>query len=155
MLVESLNNEFLTSIDRSNLTRIPNLKLNTDDNELFARIVTGDSNPEEVAHPNRESHTLLLNARRVVAKHIGNVVSSLDTKDHGDLLNGWISFLEHNALVVLLRVPDHSNAYRMFETLNGRGIPTSQADLVKTYLFGVLESVLMKSKAAGHTCEGH
>src|SRR5215475_12700686 len=35
MLVESINNEFLTSIDRRNRSRVPNLQLNVDDKELF------------------------------------------------------------------------------------------------------------------------
>jgi hypothetical protein len=37
---------------------------------------------------------------------------------------------------VLLRVPNDADAYRMFETLNDRGLRTSQSDLVKNYLFG-------------------
>ncbi len=40
------------------------------------------------------------------------------------------------ALAVLLRVPNDADAYRMFETLNDRGLRTSQSDLVKNYLFG-------------------
>ena len=44
--------------------------------------------------------------------------------------------MESKALVVLLRVPNDANAYRMFETLNDRGLRTSQADLIKNYLFG-------------------
>ena len=47
-----------------------------------------------------------------------------------------MSFLESGARVVLLKVPDDSDAYRMFETLNDRGLRTSQADLIKNYLFG-------------------
>ena len=39
-------------------------------------------------------------------------------------------------MVVLLRVPSGANAYKMFETLNDRGLRTSQADLIKNYLFG-------------------
>ena len=64
------------------------------------------------------------------------IVGGLDEKDHGDLLNHWITFVESKALVVLLRVPNDANAYRMFETLNDRGLRTSQSDLVKNYLFG-------------------
>ena len=37
---------------------------------------------------------------------------------------------------VLLRVPNDADAYKMFETLNDRGLRTSQADLIKNYLFG-------------------
>jgi hypothetical protein len=69
-------------------------------------------------------------------KHVRAIVASLDPKDHGDLLNGWVSFIEHRAMVVLLRVPNDANAYKMFETLNDRGLRTSQADLIKNYLFG-------------------
>jgi hypothetical protein len=47
-----------------------------------------------------------------------------------------VTFVEKSALVVLLQVPDDSDAYKMFETLNDRGLRTSQADLVKNYLFG-------------------
>ena len=47
-----------------------------------------------------------------------------------------MSFIEHQALVVLLRVSNDANAYKMFETLNDRGLRTSQADLIKNYLFG-------------------
>ena len=63
-------------------------------------------------------------------------MSSLEPADHGDLLNSWVSFVENRAVVVLLRVPDDANAYKMFETLNDRGLRTSQADLIKNYLFG-------------------
>ena len=38
--------------------------------------------------------------------------------------------------MVLLKVPDDSDAYRMFGTLNDRGLRTSQADLIKNYVFG-------------------
>ncbi len=49
------------------------------------------------------------------------------------------SYLEHSAQVILLRAHDQSRAFKMFETLNDRGLRTSQADLVKSYLFGLAE----------------
>jgi uncharacterized protein with ParB-like and HNH nuclease domain len=48
----------------------------------------------------------------------------------------FLKFLETTALVILLKVPDDLNAFVMFETLNDRGLKTSQADLLKNYLFG-------------------
>lgn len=56
-------------------------------------------------------------------------------KYHGDVLNKWISFIESNALVMLLTVSNEANAYKMFETLNDRGLKTSQSDFIKNYLF--------------------
>lgn len=39
-------------------------------------------------------------------------------------------------------MPDDTNAYKMFETLNDRGLKTSQADLLKNYLFGETDARL-------------
>ncbi len=133
ILVESINNEFLTGIDRARRTRIAKLKLNIEDHDLFNQIVTGGEH--ELPQSLRDSHDLLKEARALARAHVEKVVAALDERAHGDLLNGWVSFIEHQALVVLLRVPDQTNAYRMFETLNDRGLRTSQADLIKNHLF--------------------
>ncbi len=39
-------------------------------------------------------------------------------------------------MVISIRVPDHINAYTMFETLNDRGLRASQTDILKNFLFG-------------------
>lgn len=135
VVVESINNEFLTGIDRQKRARVPRLKLNIDDNDLFGWIVARNPGAEQ-PEPTRDSHARLITAYQEAQKHVRNVVSALDPKDHGDTLNAWVSFVEHKALVVLLRVPNDANAYKMFETLNDRGLRTSQADLIKNYLFG-------------------
>jgi hypothetical protein len=135
VLVESINNEFLTGIDRVKRARVPKLRLNVDDNNLFGWVIA--CNPGETEPPTtRESHALLKQAYREATNQVRKIVSPLDSKDHGDLLNTWVSFIEHKALVVLLRVLNDANAYKMFETLNDRGLRTSQADLIKNYLFG-------------------
>jgi hypothetical protein len=133
VLVESINNEFLTGIDRTKRARVPRLRLNVDDNELFGWLLArGGAEPAAT----RASHARLKDAMSEARKHVRAIVASLDPKDHGDLLNAWVSFVEHRAMVVLLRVPNDANAYKMFETLNDRGLRTSQADLIKNYLFG-------------------
>ena len=134
MLVEAINNEFLTGIDRARRVRIPKLRLNIDDNEYFEWIIAGDSRgvqPDET----KESHALLQHAYDIAKRSVRKIVSTVDPNDHGDILNFWVSFIEQRALVVLLRVPNDANAYKMFETLNDRGLRTSQADLIKNYLF--------------------
>jgi Protein of unknown function DUF262/Protein of unknown function (DUF1524) len=134
LIVQSIDDEFLSGIDREKRIRVPKLRLNIDDNEMFDRIVTrrsGELEPEPV----RASHERLLLAREEAKRHVRRIVAPLDEREHGDLLNRWVSFLEHRALVVLLRVPDDANAYKMFETLNDRGLRTSQADLIKNFLF--------------------
>jgi hypothetical protein len=135
VLVEALNNEFLTGIDRSKRSRVAKLRLNVDDNDLFNQLVTFDSD-DPLPEPVRVSHQRLLEAHEAARKHVRRIVAPLEDRDHGDYLNDWVSFIEQRALVVLLRVPDDADAYKMFETLNDRGLRTSQADLIKNYLFG-------------------
>src|ERR1019366_2219987 len=64
------------------------------------------------------------------------ILAGYDKKDYGNALNRWIRYLEQGARIILLEVPTVANAFKMFETLNDRGLKTSQADLVKNYLLG-------------------
>jgi hypothetical protein len=133
ILSESIDNEFLTGIDRAARERVPKLRLNLDDNDYFRARLTGGATMPEATKP---SHRLLDAAFAEAKAQVKRLVAGHADKDHGDILNRWISFIEGKALVVRLRVANDANAYRMFETLNDRGLRTSQADLVKNYLFG-------------------
>lgn len=84
----------------------------------------------------KPSHKLIDDAFTEAQGQVTKIVAGLDKRDHGDKLNRWINFVETRALAILLRVPNDADAYRMFETLNDRGLRTSQSDLVKNYLFG-------------------
>ncbi|MCC6458043.1 MAG: DUF262 domain-containing protein [Caldilineaceae bacterium] len=133
IIAESIEHEFLTTIHREQRERVPRLTLNLDDNEVFKCLITGKT--ENIPTP-KLSHRRLMHAHNLAKTQIKKIVSSLNAKDHGDVLNKWIEFIQYNALVVLLRVSNDANAYQMFETLNDRGLKTSQSDLVKNYLFG-------------------
>jgi hypothetical protein len=133
MIAESINHEFLTGIERNSRARVPRLRLNLDDNDYFRARLTAQDPPPDATKP---SHKLLNAAFAEAKAQLHKIVAGLDKKDHGDLLNQWIDFIQSKALVVLLRVQNEANAYRMFETLNDRGLRTSQSDLVKNYLYG-------------------
>ena len=136
MLIEAINSQFLTGIDLELRERVPKLTLNVDDNDLFKRLVsdeTGASPLPEAMHP---SHERLMDAYRLMGEQIVGIVSRLDPREHGNELIRWVTFVQSRALVILLQVPDDADAYKMFETLNDRGLRTSQADLIKNYLYG-------------------
>ena len=133
MIADSIDSEFLTVIDRASRARVPRLRLNLDDNDYFRARLTA---AQQIPTSNRTSHELIDAAFIEAKEQVRRIVAGFDEKDHGDTLNRWISFMESRALAVLLRVPNDSDAYRMFETLNDRGLRTSQSDLVKNYLFG-------------------
>jgi Protein of unknown function DUF262 len=123
-IATAIDTELLTGSDRSRRGRVPKLALNIDDNELFKQIVT---RTEPLPEPTRESHRLLLDAWEKAKEQVTRVVAPFDRRDHGDTLNRWVNFMEDDARVILLRVPDDANAYKMFETLNDRGLRSGAA----------------------------
>jgi hypothetical protein len=133
LIVQSLE-EYLTVIVRERRERVWKLKLNTDDNEFFGGMIRAEKD-EDRPEPTQHSHTLILSAFDEARKHVSIILAGLKKTDHGDVLNKWITFLEHSVQTILLQVPTGGNAYKMFETLNDRGLKTTQADLVKNYLF--------------------
>lgn len=136
LIAESIERDFLTDIDRDKRERVAKLVLNLDDNEFFCKMLKADTDSKKPPPGSSSSHKRLKEAFALAKKQVGKIVAGFDKKDHGDTLNRWIRFLEHGAQVILLKVPTVANAYKMFETLNDRGLKTSQADLVKNYLFG-------------------
>jgi hypothetical protein len=126
---------FLYHTDRSQRTIVPRLRLNHADNDFFGAMLSDD--PSGTApEPTSKSHKLITAAFKEVSRYIQKIVAGFDVKAHGDILNKWIDFVEFGVDVILLQVPSGGNAYKMFETLNDRGLKTTQADLVKNYLFG-------------------
>ena len=133
LIVRDIEGGFLMTVDRAARETVSKLTLNVTDHHYFdARILKGDAAAPQTA----SSHRLIDAAAGLAKEHVRGIVKNLDPQHHGDALNRWIDYLEHRAQVVLLKVPSEVNAYRMFETLNARGLRTSQSDLVKNYLFG-------------------
>ena len=125
---------FLYYTDRNQRAILPRLRLNHADNDFFGSMIS----EEQVAppiEPALKSHKLITAAFKAISQYIERIVAGYDIKVHGDILNKWINFVEFGADVILLQVPSGGNAYKMFETLNDRGLKTTQADLVKNYLF--------------------
>jgi hypothetical protein len=132
-LANAIDAEFLTIYSRALRGRVPRIKMNVDDNEYFRSRLSGEKPFPEATKP---SHKLINEAFVEAEKHVKAIVAGFDPKEHGNVLNRWVDFIEFRASIILLRVPNAANAYRMFETLNDRGKRTSQSDLVKNYLFG-------------------
>jgi hypothetical protein len=83
-----------------------------------------------------ESHERLAEAIKICRAHVTKIIAPYAKPDQAKRLYEWISFLREAAVVIEIKVPDHFNAYTLFETLNDRGLRASQADILKNYLFG-------------------
>jgi Protein of unknown function DUF262/Protein of unknown function (DUF1524) len=138
VLVNSIEQDFLFKVIREKKKKSPRLTLNHQDKDYFvARILERPNSKErQKAAPTKSSHDLMDQASKLAAVHVERILSQHSKDNAIPVLNEWLSFIEHSAQVITLLVPDDLNAYVMFETLNDRGLKTSQADLVKNYLYG-------------------
>ena len=84
LIVESINNDFLTGIDRSSRSRVVRLRLNVDDNELFSRIIDPDDANEREPLVTKNSHKLLDQAYTEAQGYVQKIVSRFDLEDHGN-----------------------------------------------------------------------
>lgn len=136
MLVTSLE-DFLFTIVRETREKNPRLKLNVDDNEFFRRrILSREGTPERSSvTAQKQSHHRIERAAELARAHVQAIISVHSEENRIARLNNWVKFIEESATVIVLTVADDLNAYVMFETLNDRGLRTSQSDLVKNYLF--------------------
>ncbi len=136
--VRAITDQFLMTIDLEARQYVPKLTLNVDDNQFFyERILLPPNDPQRhAAKPRRQSHRRIEKAAKLAADHVRDITKPLAEKDRAATLLHWKGFIEDRAQVIMLVVPDQLNAFRMFETLNDRGLKTSQADLLKNYLLG-------------------
>lgn len=116
----------------------PRLTLNVDDRGFFwqAIVCRPGSDERAAASPRFDSHRRIEEARKCIEKWIRDeLVRASDTADKLEILSGWRTFLHENAIVAALIAKDRKQAFRMFVTLNDRGLQVSQTDLVKNHLF--------------------
>ena len=60
--------------------------------------------------------------------------------DSGESLAAFVQRVVDNLFFTTIIVNDEMNAFRVFETLNARGVQLSSSDLLKNYLFSIVDS---------------
>lgn len=131
---QSVDGDFLRSIDRDTETQVPHLTLNQQDHDFFLRAILCGVD-EQGPDPARQSNYRLQGASRQIAEFLADKLKPMRPETQPDLLLRWVRFIEDSAQVVVVIASDEVNAYRVFETLNDRGLKASQADILKNYFF--------------------
>lgn len=130
-----IESQFLLTTDIYTTEDTPKLRLNVDDNVFFTNyVLSPPDSPDRKIEPTKDSHKRIINAAKLASLHLQKTVAPFNEKDRANRLLAWLQFLSVGAQVILLRVPDHLDAFLMFETLNDRGLRASQADLLKNHL---------------------
>ena len=134
----SLDTDFLRHIDRESEAVVPRIKLNLEDNSFFVRrIILSPTDEEYTAaqdvEPQRSSNERLLRASDLAVRFLDELLATVPSQSHAEHLLRWVRFIEKAASVAVVTVLDEAAAFRMFETLNDRGLRASQADILKNY----------------------
>ncbi|TRW17167.1 DUF262 domain-containing protein [Glacieibacterium frigidum] len=136
---QAIENTYLREIDVDTEEHVPKLRMNIEDNEFYANDIlqhhgldqyNPKRTPEKIA-----SNEKLKKASSLIVEFLDDVIKPLKPEQQSDYLNRWLKFIKERASVVVVTAPDEVGAYRMFETLNDRGLKASQADILKNFLF--------------------
>lgn len=120
---------YIGNIDMITLTSVNKLVLNRNNNHFYKTYL---SSLQEA--PKRG-----LNASERLMKNAFDTFSSY-LKEQYTNAEELISFVENvvnNLFFTVITVTDELNAFKVFETLNARGVQLSSSDLLKNYLFSV------------------
>jgi len=114
------------------------LKLNSEDDNFFLEtVLKAPADRKPYKGRSFSSHERLADAAYLAHRQIRDITkTNRSTSEKAERLYELIEFLREAVKVIVISVPGHvGNAFKMFETLNARGLPASQVDILKNYLF--------------------
>ena len=129
---------YIGYLDPVTLVSRPKLTLNKNNNSYYQTYIIplGDRLPQRGF---RASEHLLRKAFEWFDKQISTYVKSR-AEDKGRELAQLVESISDKLFFTVITVTDELNAYKVFETLNARGVQLSSTDLLKNYLFSVLDT---------------
>ena len=128
-----IENDWLMVYDPDEDRKLSRMTLNVDDRAYFSdHIATRPGDSKRQGKPKGRSNELLQQAIKSANEHVGDLVKGYSDTDAAKKLVKWIT---DYALVIVLYLPNDLNAFQMLETLNDRGLKTSQVDIIKIFLF--------------------
>lgn len=140
---EVIAGESLISLARRG-KETPHFVLSAADSQFFVARILREPDHEERKNakpdPTKESHQLVLDAAKVAAEHVEVITKNLPADVQAQTLHKWLDFLQNGARVIWVEVQDQASAYRIFETMNDRGLKLSAADLIKNYLYSLVSA---------------
>ncbi len=136
--VDLIQRKYLSSTDLRSLEEVPNLRLNSNDNNYFYNTII--LNPANKIEATRASHDRMLSAFKLAKKKISAYIST--TNNPADSLLDLCEYIDEQLKVILVKVPNHANAFTIFETLNDRGLELAISDLLKNFLLGQADNRL-------------
>lgn len=135
---ELLRHNFLASKDPTSLVDSYKLKLNRHSNDFFQKyLLEGKLTPLNRRQLN-DSEKLLLSGLEFFQRKLKE---HPDLRDDGEALTRFLNDeIALRTLFIQVKVQDEVSAYTVFETLNARGTELTPTDLLKNYVFSLLQN---------------
>ena len=130
--IDSLRNSYIGYLDPVSLVPRNKLKLNRNNDDFYRQKLV-----PLLPLPQRG-----LNTSERLMKNCFNWFYERVQRTYltGEALAGFVDFIVDKLFFTAITVGDDLNAFRVFETLNARGVQLSSADLLKNYLFSVVDA---------------
>jgi uncharacterized protein with ParB-like and HNH nuclease domain len=130
---EKERERYIGNFSTSRLTTDPKLRLNRNNDDFYQSYLLNLRRPQTIAK--------LKPSQKLLQKAFDYFYESLAEKfkdnKSGAALSDFLEVVVGNGLVfTIIEVQNDLDAFKVFETLNARGVKLSTADLLKNYLFG-------------------
>ena len=131
--LEQLRQTYVGYLDPVTLNAQPKLKLNKSNNAYYEYYIVPMLELPKFGL--RSSDALLRKASEWLTSKIEE---NIEINHSGEALARFLDILSDRLFFTVITVADELNAFTVFETLNARGVRLSPTDLLKNYLFSVV-----------------
>lgn len=140
---DSIQQDYISKIDLDTGEKRPQISLNRQDNEFFSSVILARYPHDTANYPFlRQSNEKLLVASGIAYVFFKTLIQSYGDDLRPQVLVRWAKFLKEKTKVVVVTVPDENQAFRLFETLNDRGVKAGQVDILKNFFLQTTENRL-------------
>ena len=129
--IVKLTEKFLGNFSTSKLTITPKLILNKNNDDFYKSYLLNHRKPPAIGKL-KPSQKRLWGAYEYFYQMLKEKVQTKSGEELATLIDDEIS---NYLIFTTINVSDDLNAYKVFETLNARGVKLSPSDLLKNYLF--------------------
>ena len=134
--VDQIRQTYVGYLDPVTLVSRPKLTLNRNNNSYFQNFLVPLGNLPQRGF--RASEHLLRKAFEWFDRRVADLLKKRAGSE-GMRLAQLVEDMSDRLFFTVITVTDELNAYKVFETLNARGVRLSATDLLKNYLFSVLD----------------
>jgi hypothetical protein len=132
--IEELRRTYVGFVDPATLVATPKLTLNRHNNAFYQNYLVPLALPLPRRNLKASEHAL----RRAFEWFDARVHDRFDGRANGADLARLVDTIADRLFFTVIAVTDELNAFKVFETLNARGVRLSSSDLLKNHLFSLV-----------------